>query len=340
MTWREPSRSRRRITAIVDAESVNLLGPRNQSAMTDLMLEMSLGNRETRARIPPITSMMPQLEERIRGRRSDTRWNDLSGVLKQFIAWNRKLEAETNEEINLDLAWRIIWFVEAKIESSDLKSLGSALKYVKNLTQCVQEIGFSLEEEVINAYKQSLKRAGAEKPEHQAPPASVAEMRGACQFLTETEALGLRLAWMTASRIGEMSYLTAEHVAHKGNTLWTVEFPYHKGDPFRLGTGMAFFAPEDLHRLLLKRFEWLPHGSPLTDLTTARASAALKRVNPELSAHSIKRGALVLLLRSNVPLGVIQAIAKHKDLETLYRYLPRTEVAMSLGLHEATKFLH
>ena len=80
-------------------------------------------------------------------------------------------------------------------------------------------------------------------------------------------------------------------------------------------------------------------STPLSDLTTARASATLGRVSPGLTAHSVKRGALVDLLNAGVPLSLIQVIAKHKDLETLLIYLPKVSVAMALGLHEATRSL-
>jgi hypothetical protein len=38
-------------------------------------------------------------------------------------------------------------------------------------------------------------------------------------------------------------------------------------------------------------------------------------------------------------MAILQHLAKHKDLDTLLRYLPRVEVALELGMHEATKGL-
>ena len=45
---------------------------------------------------------------------------------------------------------------------------------------------------------------------------------------------------------------------------------------------------------------------------------------------------MVTMLRAGVPLALIQALAKHKDLETLMVYLPRAEVALALRMWEAT----
>ena len=48
---------------------------------------------------------------------------------------------------------------------------------------------------------------------------------------------------------------------------------------------------------------------------------------------------MVVLLRAGISLSIIQAVAKHKDLSMTLAYLPRMEVALHLGLNEATKIL-
>jgi len=117
-----------------------------------------------------------------------------------------------------------------------------------------------------------------------------------------------------------------------------ITFPFHKGDPFGLSTVVPVVFGEwepEIH-------EWwkaLPAGARFTNIDTDRLTAMLRRVNPELSSHSVKRGALLTLLRSGVPMTIIQMIAKHKDLETLLVYLPRDEVALTLGIWEASQFL-
>ena len=117
--------------------------------------------------------------------------------------------------------------------------------------------------------------------------------------------------------------------------IWIVTFPYHKGDPFRLGTAI----PVDFgswEPRILEHYERLLPGERWTTLTTDRLTAVLGRVREGLTSHSVKRGALVTMLRAGVPLPMIQAIAKHKDLETLMIYLPRAEVALALRMWEAT----
>ena len=65
----------------------------------------------------------------------------------------------------------------------------------------------------------------------------------------------------------------------------------------------------------------------------------LDRATPGLTAHSVKRGALVRMLLRGVPLAIIQMMAKHKDLETLLQYLPRGDVALAMGIDEGSRAL-
>lgn len=155
--------------------------------------------------------------------------------------------------------------------------------------------------------------------------------------------MGLIVGWKTASRTDELDPLTKESferttiITPEGEqkVVWVVTFPVHKGDPFGLSTVVPVVFGEwepEIHRW----WQALPPGGKWTDLTTDRVTAILSRVRPGLSSHSVKRGALLLMLRAGVPLSVIQMIAKHKDIETLLVYLPRDEVALALGLWEAS----
>ena len=77
----------------------------------------------------------------------------------------------------------------------------------------------------------------------------------------------------------------------------------------------------------------------LTTLTTETTVEALKRVNGLLTAHSVKRGALLRGLQSGVSLEQLRILAKHKDLQMLLSYLPKADVAKALGMHEVTALL-
>lgn len=335
----QPSRSRRPITGIVTAAGLESLGLGHGSAMQEMMLDRVLGNRESRARRACVNleAIRAQSATRILGRRSKSRWRNLESTFKQFLVWVQ--ENCTGEDYeSVDASWKILWFVEAKIQAGHVQ-VPSAFKYVKNLSQSLREAGAPVDEEVTLAYKESLARDGALRAAKQAPPAEFKDILATKALLTPHEYLGIRIAWVTASRIGEIAHLRKEHFERKGPLLWSITFPYHKGDPYRLGTNIVVRVSEDLDRMLSERLEWVPAGQPVSNLTTARASAVLGAVRAGLTGHSVKRGALTQLLRAGVPLPMIQLIAKHKDLETLLIYLPRAEVSMALGTQDATAVL-
>lgn len=341
-----PSRSNLPVTGLVREEILSALGPREETALSSLMARIHLGNRETRARLPPCSSLeeiTTAVEDRIIQRRSEGREADLTSVTKQFLVWMHSLPEEAH---SLDLSYRIVGFVEAKLQNAKPDrpfTLGSARKYVMNLGQVLRECGFLLDQEVIKATISAYARGGALKPEHQAKPATREDVWLACTKATETESLGLRLAWKLSSRAGEMAFLMRESFILTQDRLYEVTFPYHKGDPFRLGTVMILDLTSEkdtqLYRDLNLRLSRVNATTPVTDLTTVRATALLKSIDNQYSAHSIKRGALVTMLRAGVPIPVIQAMAKHKDLETLLVYLPRGEVAMAMGLGQGSAAL-
>lgn len=337
--YHAPSTSNRRVTGRVQQEWLRELGLEGGTAFQTLMLDRSLGNREVRGRLlhVELDDMRARSETRLLGRRSKSRWDNLSSTFKNFVIWvAEELRGPDLEGINV--AWKIVWWVEAKLHAKHV-DYPTARKYVKNLVQTSQESGLGVETDVTAAYKASLARDGALRSGSQAPPANKEDVTKSGSLLTPTEYLGMRLSWKTASRIGEIQYLMKEHFANMGGRLWAITFPYHKGDPFRLGTCITVELDESTHRDLVERLKWVPSGVSVTDLTTKRAAAVLNAVRPGLSAHSIKRGALVAMLHAGVPLQLIQIVAKHKDMETLMIYLPRAEVAMSMGLHHATACL-
>lgn len=334
-----PSESRLRVTGQVTDELIRELGLDGGTAFQHLMLDRALGNREIRGRLlaVEVEDMRARSETRLLGRRSKSRWDNLSSTFKGFVIWAAaELRGADFEGVNV--AWKIVWWVEAKLHAKHIE-YPSARKYVKNLVQTCQESGLAVEEEVTAAYKESLARDGALKAGRQAPPATKEDVRQTGAYLTPNEYLGMRLGRKTASRIGELKHLLKQHFENLEGRIWAITFPYHKGDPYRLGTCITVELDESLHKDLVERLKWVPDGVSVTDLTTRRAAAVLGSVRPGLTAHSIKRGALVDMLRAGVPLQLIQIIAKHKDMETLMVYLPRAEVAMAMGLHKATECL-
>ena len=351
--WHRPSSSKRPVVSRITREAHDAFAPIPQSRGQELILQRARGNLESRTVFPKganIQELLAKAEERARGARGESRDENLSSVWKGYVAWN--LEMIHPEDV-IDHALRIMMYLEAKMSIPPKKEqpipgkilyeeghivVSTAFKYSKDLKQLVFQTGGSLDTIILADYQESLKKSGALLPQHQAIPAERKDVEAALSLMAEREVVGLMLAWLTSSRIGEMPHLTRDSFVDKGDGLWVVTFPYHKGDPFRLGTAI----PVHLGSWRVRLEKWihsLRPGEQFTSLTTARAAAILDRVRTGLTAHSIKRGALVTMLRAGVPLSMIQIMAKHKDLETLLMYLPRDEVVLSMGVSEASRVL-
>ena len=239
---------------------------------------------------------------------------------------------------------QVQWWIETKLKGQTI-NFYTAHRYVKNLRQVFKAIGQAYDDFTLAEYQKALKRNGS-GPEHQAEPATLQDVEATEPYLSESEFIGLLTSWFSSSRLGEIPPLMADHfqrvfsvIEGVEKTLWAITFPYHKGDPFRLGTTIVVdfgkFEPR-----ISAYHERLGGGTTpgvrWSTITTDRAASVLGQVRQGLTAQSIKRGALLKMLHSGVPLSLIQAMAKHKDLETLLIYLPRLDVAMSLRVWEAT----
>lgn len=336
-----PSASNQAVTGRVDTDLAARLSA--APGFAGLQAKALLGNLETRAHIPMMDpeGLMERAEERLLNGRGDSRWKDLQSVWKQFLVWCDEWKARYGQ--NLAHSWMVVNFLECKLAIANPKTgkplgITSAHRYLKDIRQMSKSNHIETDDEMLSSYQSGLKRDGGMKPVHQAPPANRGDVDVAKGFLTHGEAQGMELSWLTASRVGEMEPLTAQNFSHVRDGVWQVTFPYHKGDPFRLGTTTTFVPGPELRQYLEELLQKGPN-TPFSEITTQRAAAVLNRVRIGLTAHSIKRGALTKMLEEGVPLSLIQVVAKHKDLETLLIYLPKVEVAMHLGLHEATRCL-
>ena len=291
----------------MDMSRLNELGNQEVGGLSRIRTRLNIGHAHTFARIPQVDlgTLIGAVEQRVMDSRGVSRQAQLRGATNQFLVWLQTLPAET--EI-FDTAWKIVWYAEAKI-ADEIFSLASAEKFIRNVAQSLREMGYTYDKDILDTVRMAYLKSGARRPEHQAPPAVRNEVEAAGRLGTETEWLGLMIGWKTASRVGELQFLQRDHFREVSPRVWTVEFPYHKGDPFRLGTVavMNLNGPSDatIHEVLNRRLSRMNCTAKVTELTTDRARTLLKLVRPDLSAHSIKRGALVALLRAGVPLSVI-----------------------------------
>lgn len=313
---------------IVPREATLKLHPAREPPIWIRKLE---GNRKSwTSPLQPPEDLMDSVVRRLEGARSAGTWGNLESVWKQFLLF----ATETSEDIQHDV--RVMMFLEAKLTKGEIRE-STAYTYLKSLRQITRKLDIPHDSETLEEYAKALKRGGALKPDRQAHPASAVDIERALALLDPTERVGLIVAWKTCSRIGEIGPLRHVDLQHQTGDTWGITFPYHKGDPFRLGTTIVFVAGR-FHDELIGY--WRPgNTAALSSLTTQRTAAVLGQVNPLLSAHSVKRGALTTMLRQGVPLHTIQYYAKHRDLQTTLRYLPPVEANMAMDVHDATRCL-
>jgi hypothetical protein len=176
----------------------------------------------------------------------------------------------------------------------------------------------------LQKYKRGLQRIGSTDPMKQALPASRQHIDTlmAKMIFNRSLRVAIWLAWKTASRWGDIfalrgsSILLADQTAiiiywgphtktsQSGTKLWaphlfTVILPNVKG----LDTAIWPAAVSHLKSLQ-------PNQS-LTQISTDNVTKLIKQSFPTLSAHSIKRGAVTLLIDAGCPHELISRLAKH-----------------------------
>eukprot|EP00760_Papus_ankaliazontas_P009877 PhM_4_TR14151/c3_g2_i1/m.51605 len=330
----------RRRNSPVNQDRLQELGQRRTTLMTHLRQQMNIGPGISYAKLPTETpqALAAAAEARVLQHRGESRQTNIRGSTNQFLSWVQDLP-EGSEDV--DTAWKLVWFTEGKVRDAVFRP-SVADKFIRTVAQSLREMGFDLDEDVLGAAREAYRKEGI-APERQAPPATREQVEQAALMASATQYLGFMIAWKTASRIDELRYLTRECFREETEKVWSVTFPRSKGDPYRFGTVCVMNLTQErdhhLHQTLTTRLRQVNVTTPVSDLTTSAARTYMGAVADGLTAHSIKRGALTELLRCGVPLNIIQIVAKHKDMSTLLRYLPSTEVALHLKLQDATTFL-
>jgi len=209
--------------------------------------------------------------------------------------------------------------------------------------------------QLLLLYAQAHNLQGGNIPEAQAGPMSRDQMISFRRTLPEREAVAFWLAWKTASRWADILALKKENfvavgpldlIVHWGATLKT-----SRATPFAPQTLACVIDTSPFFPTALRVLRSLRPDEHLTLLSTDQLRRLL-RVHPPtatLSAHSIKRGALILLAqeaaRGNLPAAVIPLIAKHKcpaadfPASTIRYVQDKASLARLLGTGKATRLL-
>jgi hypothetical protein len=298
--------------------------------------------KETRKGCDHLATGISNLNKRIDLRMgSMVRPNTWAGWSSTFSQFNEFREKTIYlREAQVELAF-MMW-IEAKILAKDI-SLSSAHQYVVRFQSIAKRARLDIDTQLITDYQRSLENDGALRVEHQAPPLTPEHYREARTIATMAEWIQLTLMWTTASRAGDFAEVKTKNLRRvreeEEGMIWSILFDTHKGDIHRWGvTGTAVLSIPESEALQGWLDRHQPEDHPIPS-ASADITNLLRRVDAKYTSHSVKRGALVTLLRAKVPLPAIQVIAKHRDLQTLLHYLPNFEVNEAMGIVEAAKNL-
>ena len=163
------------------------------------------------------------------------------------------------------------------------------------------------------------------------------------------------LAWKLAARADDLLKAFSNDclwVVHKGKDLLVVRWrPSERigpgcGRQKNSANGLGHSCVLDCgdYRKRVMAYLKSRRNLPLSPYTTVQVSAFLKKhIDPKLSAHSPKRGALQELLRLEAPLSLIVAMARHagpQDVPAATRtYLDPIPLALAVGTQEGTAML-
>lgn len=248
----------------------------------------------------------------------------------------------TDSNISLVLIWEERTWVQY---ARQLLASGLLPSTIDNYTRVFTQLTTWRDVSPVTILLRQLRNAGSLVTTHQATPLAKEALQHPC---LGNHRLQFWLAWKTASRWDDISHLTTASFTIVSPGELHVDWERHtkssKADPHRPSRYTVIVGD-----MTVELSSWVATlTDPIPWLTTAQASALLKKVDPAYSAHSIKRGATTLLTDA-VSAGILtfpilSRLAKHAEPDgpskTTLRYMgnPRA-MARALETWKATALL-
>ena len=247
-------------------------------------------------------------------------WRGQISVARRMMDFRVQWEAWTGHPLAVDEA--ILLWLSKKSVVDGLKP-SALLQYLQNLKAWAKRAGF-LEHPtpMLRDLERSYKRSGALRPSRQAVPADLATVRQAIDGESSPVVrVALEVAFKAAARVGDLLKLDVRALSFEDSYVG-FDWSGGKSDPFRLGrtTGVAL-SPQAFD-FLQTRCRSLPPDAPAFPTTRQKLVAALRRVDPQLSGHSLRRGALMHLMQKGHSLAEMMSVSRHATVESLLHYIP------------------
>jgi hypothetical protein len=208
--------------------------------------------------------------------------------------------------------------------------------------------------DLLTRFNQGLLRLRAGQEIRHAPPITQGEVVRLLRLLPLSERMFLYLAWRTASRFDDVANLTprclleveAERIViWWGNTTKSSQLQPDQPRFYVVLTPPMYQIEPRWWEEAVGFFRWFRSWRPAT---RDHVHQAMKALNPNLTDHSVKTGAIDRLMTLSpthaIPLEVISLVAKHKafgalSTTTLGYARNKIALALALGTQTATQWL-
>jgi len=237
-------------------------------------------------------------------------------------------------------------------------------------SKAIQAVGNRLsspgwQQGILTCLNRVLVKMGAKIPTFQAQPITRSQVYSIVDnsSIPEHQRIILLITWKCAGRADDMEKALSDDCAfvkHEGVEYLVIRWrPQAKEDGLGhlkmpgsgclknlthgLGSSCVVDCGEYLQRV--KDYIRSRKGLPLSPYTTEQVTAFLKKhVSPDLSAHSVKRGALQHLLEVGVDIRLVIEVARHSPKidwipMATRTYLQSIALALAIGTQKATRLL-
>eukprot|EP00757_Euglenozoa_sp_SAG-D1_P021651 gene21651-1231_t len=257
----------------------------------------------TRFRLPFVGSL-EELREQVRK-------VEEAAVVKKTADRKRRIWEELQEfavEWMLDYQEQetVLLYVQSTAGRRTSDSFGGTRTLVGHIR--AQRVRLNLPVAQLDVYKSGLNRLMADKPIRQATPVTYGRWKELMEKLPRKQAFIVFLAFKTASRLGEVLGLTKAHLHQRPGCMdkfaieWKTLTKSGKKSPFEFRNYTMVQLNQD--QMQWAMYVWaLKDGEAITpfpgvekDAQRDRMVRILKKIDPSLSAHSFKRGALTRLI--------------------------------------------
>lgn len=208
--------------------------------------------------------------------------------------------------------------------------------------------------DLLTRFNQGLLRLRAGQEIRHATPITQCEVVRLLRLLPITERMFLYVAWRTASRFDDVANLTPRSflevtveriVIWWGNTTKTSQLQPDQPRFYVVLTPPTYQIEPQWWNEAVRFFRWFKAWNPAT---RERVHQAMKALNPLLTDHSVKTGAIdrlmTLATTHAIPLELISLVGKHKasgalSTTTLAYARNKVALALALGTQTATQWL-